>query len=61
MPSATTATDTPRPATASAWLVVLVIGLVAAAVIIGFAFSANNARASVDGPRATSSQFVDGG
>jgi hypothetical protein len=59
-PSAAASTAHPRPATGSAWLVVLVIGIVAGLVLITFAFSTNNTPASVDGTTATTSQFVDG-
>lgn len=62
MPSATTATtDRHRPATAAAWLVVLVVAALALIVLLGFAFSTENARGSIDGRTATTSQFVEGG
>lgn len=58
--SETARTDTARPATAAAWLVVLVVGGIAAVVVLTAAFSAHNTDASIDGRTATTSQFVDG-
>lgn len=49
-----------RPATASAWLVVLVLVALSAVVIIGLAFSARNTPASIDGTTATTSEPVEG-
>jgi hypothetical protein len=49
-----------RPATASAWLAVLVLAALAATVIIGLAFSTRNVPASIDGTTATTSQRVEG-
>jgi hypothetical protein len=52
--------DTAGPGTtASAILVVLVIGLIAALSIIIFAFSTERTPHSVDGRSATTSQFID--
>lgn len=53
-------TTAARPATASAWLVVLVLAAVAATWIIGLSFSTNNTPASIDGTTATTSHLVDG-
>jgi hypothetical protein len=55
------ASDRVRPATASAWLVVLVIGILGAVIVLGFAFSTSNARASVDGTSATTSHLLEDG
>ena len=49
-----------RPATASAWIVVLVLAALAATLIIGLAFSADNTPASIDGTTATSSEPLEG-
>lgn len=59
--SETVGSGSHRPATASAWLVVLVIGGIAAVIIISAAFSGNNTDASIDGTSATTSHLVDGG
>jgi hypothetical protein len=48
-----------RSATRQAVAVVLALTLIAALVIIQFAFSTSNDSQSVDGPTATSSQYVD--
>jgi flagellar basal body-associated protein FliL len=48
-----------RSATRQAIIVVLALTLIAALVIIEFAFSTANDSQSVDGPTATSSQYVD--
>lgn len=49
-----------RPATASAWLVVLVVTALAAIFIVTAAFSGGNTPASIDGTTATTSHRVDG-
>ena len=49
-----------RPATASAWLAVVVLAALAATLIIGLAFSASNTPASIDGTTATTTQPVEG-
>lgn len=49
-----------RPATTSAWLVVLVLAALAATVIVGLSFSTSNTQSSIDGTTATSSQPLEG-
>lgn len=49
-----------RPATASAWIVVLVLLALAATVIVGLSFSVQNTPASIDGTTATSSEPLEG-
>ena len=49
-----------RPATASAWIVVLVLLALAATIIVGLAFSTQNTPASIDGTTATSTQQLEG-
>lgn len=49
-----------RPATGSAWLVVLVLAALALTLIIGLAFSTSNTPSSIDGTTATSSELVEG-
>lgn len=48
-----------RRATASAWLVVLVIGGLATALLLTMSFSASNTGVGVDGRSVTTSQFID--
>jgi len=60
MPETARTATAARPATASAWLVVLVISAIAAVVIVTAAFSGNNTRSSIDGTTATTSHLVDG-
>jgi hypothetical protein len=48
-----------RAATRQAITVVLAITLIAALVVIQFAFSTSNDTQSIDGSTATSSQYVD--
>lgn len=52
-------TTSARPATGSAWLVVLVLTVLAATVIIGLSFKTSNTPASIDGTTATTSHLVD--
>jgi hypothetical protein len=56
---ATRRAEQQRSATRQAIIVVLALTLVAALVIIEFAFSTSNDSQSVDGPTATSSEYVD--
>ncbi len=61
-PDDTAATDqaaAARRATASAWLVVLVIGGLATALLLTMSFSANNTGVGVDGRSVTTSQFIE--
>lgn len=62
MPMSESARITPaaRPATGSAWLVVLVLAAAAATLIIGLSFKTSNTPASIDGTTATTSQLVEG-
>lgn len=48
-----------RQATAAAWLVVALLGVLAAGMILTAAFSANNTPSSIDGTTATTSHLVD--
>ena len=59
--SARSLSATARPATAAAWIVVLVLAALVVTVLRGLAFSVSNTPASIDGTTATTSQFVDGG
>lgn len=58
--SARTLTPAARPATASAWIVVLVILALVVVIIVGLSFTTNNTPASIDGTTATTSHLVDG-
>ena len=59
--SARSLSATARPATASAWIVVLVLAALVVVILVGLAFSGRNTPASIDGTTATTTQPVDGG
>jgi hypothetical protein len=59
--SARSLSATARPATASAWIVVVVMTALVVVVLLGLSFSGRNTPASIDGTTATTSQSVDGG
>ncbi len=48
-----------RNTSAAAWIVVLVIGGLAVALLVTLSFSANNTGVGVDGRSATTSQYLD--
>ena len=58
--SARTLATAARPATASAWIVVLVISALLLTVLVGLSFTTSNTPASIDGTTATTSHLVDG-